>query len=184
MSQKPDESQNEDKVQQVQPQKKKHKALRTLELAEIMEEQKESSRQSERTVNPGVPRQSNATLVMKRPKTLDNKRNNKFTRYNDSVLPKQPKVMAAAGNSYAVQNEVNGGDIFMTPRSNESKEVSPIRVIDRDNQVIEKKRTLFRHDSSIERDYQDMVKDDIVSTPDQNNQQKAQNFNADDYILE
>ena len=41
--------------------------------------------------------------------------------------------MTQAGNSYVAKNEVDGGDIFMTPRNdahdNESSDPSPIRVI-------------------------------------------------------
>ena len=59
------------------------------------------------------------------------KNNNKYTRYNNLAKHEQKhKIMAAAGNSYAAKNEVDGEDIFMTPRRNEkSIEVSPIRVI-------------------------------------------------------
>ena len=92
---------------------------------------------------------------MKKPKLAANeKRTTKLTRYANAAKPKKPKVMVAAGNSYAVQNEADQDNIFMTPRSRDGKEeVSPIRVIGQDNRVIGNVTISLARSSSIERDY-------------------------------
>lgn len=92
---------------------------------------------------------------MKKPKLADNKKRPiKLTRFANEAKPEKPKVMVAAGNSYAVQNEADQDNIFMTPRSRDGKdEVSPIRVLGQDNRVIGNVTINRARSSSIERDY-------------------------------
>ena len=97
--------------------------------------------------------------------------------------------MTQAGNSYVARNEVDGGDIFMTPRNdardNDSSEPSPIRVISLRGQQESQHNHNFTRLRRIERDYQDIVRGDkniqLINAKVATAKDK---LNEDDFVLE